>query len=171
MNDLTPATPPNPLDVFLDLSVVLTGFDLADLLATGMGRRYLDEVLTNAGPTATGGLLQAFTEITGEHPVRDSGFLDAVAARIMGPFGPLAQNVIAMWYLGRWNQLPGSWRTTYGAFASDQDHIISPEAYVEGLVWKAIDSHPRSAKAPGFGTWVFPPKVPHTINPNGDTNN
>jgi hypothetical protein len=162
--------PPNAFDVFQDLSVVLTGFDLADLLATGMGRRYFDELLNNAGIEATGAMLQAFAEIVREYPERDQSVLDAVAVRIMEPFAPLAQNVITMWYLGRWNQLPGPWRATYGASAADQDHIISPEAYVEGLVWKAIDSHPRSAKAPGFGTWAVPPNVPHTIPPNDDTN-
>lgn len=168
MNEIIPDTPSNALDVFLDLSVVLTGFDLTDLLATGMGQRYFDELLRNAGPEAPGELLQIFTEVAREHPRRDWRFLDAVAARIMGPFGPLAQNIIALWYLGRWNQLPGAWRTKYGAFASDQDHIVSPEAYVEGLLWKAIDSHPRSAKAPGFGTWAFPPKVPEKIETHGD---
>ena len=57
------------------------------------------------------------------------------------------------------------WRNAHGAFASDQDQIVSPEAYVQGLVWQAIDAHPRSAKPPGFGTWAFPPNVPSEIKP------
>jgi hypothetical protein len=159
-------TPPSALDRFLDLSVVLTGFDEADLQATGLTTVYFNELLNNAGSTATGELFNAFAGIAEKYPVRDQGFLDAIAAGIMGPsFAPLAQAIITMWYCGRWNQLPGPWRDAHGAFASDQDHIISPEAYVQGLVWKAIDAHPRGAKAPGFGTWAFAPNVPSRIPP------
>ena len=166
----TPATPPpapNTFDLFMDLSEVLTGFDQADLVATAMGSTYFNELLQNAGSTATGELLQAYEQITREFPVRDERFLDAVATRIMVPFAALAQNIVTLWYLARWNQLPGAWRAAHGASASDQDHIVSADAYVQGLVWKAMDSHPRAAKAPGFGTWAFPPNVPQTIPPHG----
>ncbi|NNH33825.1 hypothetical protein C9413_32005, partial [Rhizobium sp. SEMIA 4085] len=38
--------------------------------------------------------------------------------------------------------------------------VVSPDAYIEGLLWKAIGAHPAGAKGPGFGSWAFPPKIP-----------
>ncbi len=147
----------------MDLSVILTGFDLIDLQATAMGPAYLDTLIRNAGPNPTGDLLGAYCELAGRYQKRGEAFHRAFSKEIMIPFGPLAQNVITLWYLGRWNQLPPSWRDDHLAFASDQTAIVSPDAYVQGLLWKAIDSHPRSAKAPGFGTWAQPPRVPESI--------
>ncbi len=71
--------------------------------------------------------------------------------------GPLARNLIVLWYLGQWNQLPADWRDAWGANAMDQTCIISPEAYVQGLVWPAIHTHPPGAKMPGYGSWALPP--------------
>lgn len=166
MNAL-PSPAPDTLELFLDLSVVLTGFDLTDLQATAMGPTYLQTLLHNAGSTAPGELLQAFAQLRGEFTRRDPPFLDAFAQRIMLPFAALARNIVSLWYLGRWNQLPREWRDAHGAFASDQDQIVSAEAYVAGLVWASVDSHPRGAKAPGFGTWSFKPDVPEKIPPHG----
>ena len=157
------APPPDTFELFLDLSVVLTGFEQTDLEAAAMGRTYLDELLHNAGADAAGELFQAFEQLRSDIPKRDERFLDAFAQRIMLPFAALARNIVALWYLGRWNQLPREWRDSHGAFASDQDHIVSPDAYVAGLVWQAISSHPRGAKAPGFGTWAFKPDLPDAL--------
>ena len=35
--------------------------------------------------------------------------------------------------------------------------IISAEAYMEGLLWRAAGTHPQGAKQPGYGSWSFPP--------------
>ncbi len=162
-----PEPAPDTLELFMDLSVVLTGFDLTDLQATAMGPVYLQQLLQNAGSVAPGVLLGAFAELRSACQERDQHFLDAFAQRIMQPFSALARNIVSLWYLGRWNQLPREWRDTHGALASDQDQIVSPEAYVAGLVWATLDSHPRGAKAPGFGTWATQPDVPEKIPPHG----
>jgi hypothetical protein len=71
----------------------------------------------------------------------------------------MARNIIKMWYTGNWAQLPQAWRNQHGAGARDVDHVISSQAYQEGLVWRAIGTHPQGAKQPGFGTWALPPRI------------
>ena len=72
-------------------------------------------------------------------------------------FGPVARNLIVLWYTGQWVQLPREWRQRHGANPNDVDLILSADSYTEGLVWDAIGVHPQGAKAPGFATWVSPP--------------
>ncbi len=35
--------------------------------------------------------------------------------------------------------------------------VVSPQAYVESLVWKTFDGHPMGAKPPGYGSWSLRP--------------
>jgi hypothetical protein len=136
---------------FLAASVALTGFDEADLLGTGLLERYLAELVAVAGAPAV------------------AAFLSAVEAAIAGGreltpdvlahprFGPLARSVVSMWYLGSWQRLPEAWYVGGERSPLDVDRVISPAAYVEGLVWRAAGTHPPGAKQPGFGSWSFPP--------------
>lgn len=72
--------------------------------------------------------------------------------------GPVARNVILLWYTGNWNELPQGWRDAYGVSVADVSAVVSAEAYQEGLMWVAGGTHPQGAKEPGFGTWAEPPK-------------
>jgi hypothetical protein len=72
-------------------------------------------------------------------------------------YGPIARNLTALWYTGQWSQLPAEWRNAQGAWANDTTYVVSPSAYVEGLVWKAMGTHPKAAKQPGYGSWALPP--------------
>ena len=56
-----------------------------------------------------------------------------------------------------WFQLPAEWRNVHGAWANDVTFVVSPQSYTEGLVWKAIHTHPPAAKQPGYGSWALPP--------------
>lgn len=144
---------------FVALSVVLTGFDDAELWGTGMVDPYLDWLRSVVGDQRTGDLLSA------SHATIDAaGGKPAVLERLFlmniledEALGPLARNLIVLWYLGQWNQLPADWRDVHGASALDQTCIISPDAYVQGLAWKAIHAHPTGAKMPGYGSWALPP--------------
>ena len=55
-----------------------------------------------------------------------------------------------MWYMGQW--APSVNQATNLAQARN----ISPNAYVQGLVWNLADTHPPGAKQPGFGSWAKP---------------
>lgn len=144
---------------FVALSVVLTGFDDAELWGTGMVDPYLDWLRSVVGDQRTGDLLSA-----SQATIDAAGGKPAVLERLFliniledDALGPLARNLIVLWYLGQWNQLPADWRDLHGASALDQTCIISPDAYVQGLAWKAIHTHPTGAKMPGYGSWALPP--------------
>jgi hypothetical protein len=143
---------------FLELSVVLTGFSRVDLLGTGVAHEYYDTVNAAAGEAIVGRMLAQFAVLKEQH----CG-LDALEAAVQAAFwsdpvlGPVAQNIVQMWYLGQWNQLPEKWRKDNGAHPGDVTRVVSAAAYIEGLVWRAAGTHPSGAKQPGYGTWSFPP--------------
>lgn len=131
-------------DRFVELSSLLTGFDAAELESTGMVRPYLALLTELVGDQIVGELLAASTHDLPDllqHPCH----------------GPLCKNLIVLWYLGQWDQLPAAWRTAYGAHPDDVSRIVSSDAYKEGLVWPAMGSHPPGAKQPGYGSWALPP--------------
>jgi hypothetical protein len=150
----------DPPQDFLELSAVLTGYGRADLLGTGLARRYYDETVSIVGEATVGELLGAAVSSLRAAGGDAAGLEEAVRRKILGDakLGPVARNVIKMWYLGSWYQLPREWREAYGANARDTDHVVSAAAYQEGLVWRAVGSHPPGAKQPGFGTWSLPPQ-------------
>lgn len=152
------------LDLFLTLSRTLTGFSVPELWGTGMVKEYYKVVSSIIGDEMFGELLSRwqYTHIRGEGD--DTILDDLVTAQILkdARFGPLARNLAALWYLGTWTQLPAEWRNVYGAWANDVNFVVSSKSYTEGLVWKAIHSHPKAAKQPGYGSWALPPETDTT---------
>jgi hypothetical protein len=135
-------------DDFLALSELLTGYGRLDLAGTGQVEEYLR-------------LLAA---------VLPAGVLDellctarreaAVERLILGDpkLGPVARNIILLWYRGTWAALPEQWRAAYGASPLDTDHVVSAAAYQAGLQWLAAGAHPAGALQQGFGAWAVPPE-------------
>lgn len=150
-----PAKSPDAVDTFLQLSIVLTGFEEHVLLGTGMLQTYYDELLRIIGAREAGTFLSAYCRVhkRGKTALRKHLLRN-------DRFGPIARNVMTMWYLAMWTQLPREWRDKYGATSYDTDHVVSAAAYRESLVWPAAGTHPMSAKAPGFGTWEKPSALP-----------
>ena len=147
-----------PLDDFLALSSVLTGFRVAELHGTGMAPAYLDAVTAILGESFAARLWMVGHDVV--HRAGDQ--LDTeIGLRLLDDpdLGPPSRNLIVLWYTGQWLQLPGPWRDRHGASPLDVDHILSPESYREGLMWPAIGAHPQGAKPPGFATWVGLPAV------------
>lgn len=133
----------DPLERFVALSAALTGFRQVDIHGTGQAEHHLDLVLSVAGDDLTARLLDA----------------TATTALADPDLGPLARNIIVLWYLGQWDQMPRGWRDRHGAAPADVAHVASAAAFRAGLVWPAIGTHPTSADAPGFGSWATPPAV------------
>ena len=132
-----------PLERFVELSAALTGFRAVDIHGTGQARAHLDLVLAVAGDDLTARLLDA----------------EPGEALADPDLGPIARNLIVLWYLGQWDQMPRGWRGRHGASPRDVAHVASAAAFRAGLLWPAIGTHPTSAKAPGFGSWATPPSV------------
>ena len=150
------------LQQFLKLSAYLTDFAEFQLRGTGQAELYFSTAASIVGDGTMGELLETFCTVEG-NALGDSAQLEkGVRGAILSDekLGPLARNLIKLWYIGTWYQLPGSWRERFGVAAEDKTFIPSPSSYVEGLLWTAIGAHPPGAKAPGYGTWTEPPVIP-----------
>ena len=158
-----PAGPPpprlQPFELFLSFSAIMTGFSEAELHGTAMAKTYFALVPSIVGEAQFGRLLAIWqdTYIRGKG---DETLLEQlVKDQILDDpdLGPIARNVAQLWYLGMWFQMPAEWRNVHGAWANDVTFVVSPQSYTEGLVWKAIHTHPPAAKQPGYGSWALPP--------------
>jgi len=144
---------------FTALSAGLTGYDSAELQSTGQIEVYYGVMTRILGGAIVGELLSAWAKVVEEA----SGEADAILAGLKKDIlpddllGPVAKNLVTLWYTGGWTQMPGEWRSAHGASAEDLDAVISPAAYREGLVWNAIGAHPMSAKQQGYGAWALTP--------------
>jgi hypothetical protein len=135
-----------PLERFVTVSAALTGFRAVDLWGTGQAGPHLRLVLSACGEEHVARLLAADPEDTG-----------AILAD--AELGPIARNMIVLWYLGQWDQMPRHWRDRHGASPADVAGVPSAAAFRAGLVWRAIGAHPTGANPPGFGSWATPPAV------------
>lgn len=144
------------LDAFLDLSAALTGFAPVRLRGTGQAEAYLATLTDVAGAATVDALLDAWREAAKAPEVER-----ALRLRILSDdrLGPLARNVIKMWFVGTWYALPADWREAYATTDRDRTFVVSPEAYTEGLLWPAIGANPSGAKPLGYGMWATPPRI------------
>ncbi|MEU6578946.1 hypothetical protein [Streptomyces sp. NPDC046805] len=156
---------------FLSLSVDLTAFEETALLGTGMAGLYLTKVRDACGDEVTAALLDAHraarTDASGEAksphrtPLDTDVFDRALRHRIFSDdrLGPVARNVIKLWFAGMWYALPPEWTDRYGARAAGETSTVTAASYQEGLLWQAIGANPPGAKAPGYGSWAQPPRI------------
>ena len=150
---------PEFMEYFLDLSVALTGFPKFNLQGTGQVSLYFSTIRDIVGGDMFRELLDTYHRLHVMTVDNAAPLAKRLRSDILGSekFGPIARNIIKLWYVATWYQLPSSWRTTFGANEKDQTFIVSPQAYPEGLLWPTIGVNPPAAKAPGYGTWSEPP--------------
>lgn len=148
------------LDAFLDFSRAATGFSTLRLRGTGQSEAYYSTVTDVVGGAVLDALLDAWARVL-EEADRGSD-LDYVLRREIFDdphLGPIARNVIKLWYVGMWYELPKEWSEAYGARERDVTFTVSPTAYTEGLLWPAMGANPPGAKAPGYASWTGPPRI------------
>ena len=127
---------------FLEISAELTGFCRVELAGTGM----TDDYLAALDAVLPAGLVDRLLAAPRpSQPVDDA------------ELGPVARNVILLWYRGAWSALPQDWRAAHGASPNDKDHVVSAAAYRAGLQWAAACAHPAGAAPQGYGAWAAPP--------------
>jgi hypothetical protein len=145
----------SPRATFLALSAALTGFGSVELEATGLVDAHLEELAAIVGDDTLGQLLGTAAEVLAAEGDRER----LLARRILAQprLGPVARNLVVLWYLGQWDQLPQDWRDTYGASPLDTSRVVSAAAYREGLVWPAVGAHPMGAKPTGYASWASRP--------------
>jgi len=131
-------------DIFLDISVFLTGFNKMELLGTGMLETYFN-VVTNMNNVA---LVESFLSESEKILTKNQGNTEKINNEILHKLMPdslyngLAKNIITMWYMGNW-----------------MNTVISPQSYVQGLIWGVAETHPPGAKQPGYASWSTAPKT------------
>lgn len=145
---------PDPFENFLRFSVQLCGISRFDLLGTGYAKRYYETVEDIVGRDALHRLLEAFAAL----PAPPGKALEAAILR-HPEFGPIAHNIIKLWYTAQWFQLPETWRKSFGASPKDRDFVPYPYAYPESFLGPAVGAHPAGAKPTGHQSWTLPPVV------------
>jgi hypothetical protein len=145
---------------FLALSAVLTGFEQVDLQGTGLAVTYYQTFTDIIRPEICEELWKLTSKVLEDNRHDEGALNTAIRREILASvlFGPLATNIIQMWYLGSWAQLPQAWRNQFGASPADVPKVISAEAYKQSLIYGVIGAHPPGAKQPGFGSWSRPPE-------------
>lgn len=149
------------LERFLAFSAEVTAYPIFDLRGTGLAETHLAAVEQVVGATVLDALLDRYTSAveTVDTPAERA---DRLRRDIFSdPYlGPLARNLVKLWYVGIWYELPRTWTDAYGARPKDVTFTVSSAAYIEGLLWPSIGAHPPGAKAPGYGSWTQPPRIP-----------
>lgn len=145
------------IDNFISLSVVLTGYEatvlkpkndtqkVAEMYFNTLNKEVPADVLTN--------LFSTFSTITTNNTNPDD-INKAVLTQILEDktLGPVARNIIQMWYVGIW----------YSLNTNQVDYVITSTAYTNGLVWKAMYAHPMGFSEENFGYWSDAPQIPNT---------
>ncbi len=127
---------------FAQRCAVLTGFELYDLLATGMADLYLTTARDQVGAAVLDAVLSVVE--------RDPGALSGTELEV-------ARALTYLWYTGAWPRLAPEAHGLLRREEANVEFVVSPDAYTEGLVWRTFNGHPAGAKAPGFATWALRP--------------
>lgn len=143
-------------NLFISMSEELCGIPAFYLRGTGYANAYLDTVLKFVGASSTDRLLATYASLpTCCQKDREA----AVRADLLShdELGPVARNVIKLWYTATWFELPREWHQKYNPVANDRTFVPSAYAYPETLLGPAVGAHPAGAKPTGHQSWVSPP--------------
>ncbi len=156
------ATVTEDLQTFLKLSSTLTGFTEFQLTGTGHAEVYLATARDVVGDGPVVELLRRYDRMSAQAADDVQELHRLLRADILSDelLGPVARNIIKLWFVGTWYQLPSAWRDAFGTSERDVTFVVSPASYSEGLLWPAIGANPPGAKGPGYATWAERPRIP-----------
>ncbi|MFI0884146.1 hypothetical protein [Streptomyces eurythermus] len=163
---------------FVKFSAAVTGFSEFDLWGTGQAEEYYKTVVNQEGPDAIRKVIASDLSAVPSDPVVNSIIKLWYVGVWYGPELVGRMDVAAWTAPGRSGAKPAvpddsrpegsrAWVMS-GQHRAGEDpahggnerkplFVVSPDAYTEGLLWRAIGAHPSGAKAPGYGSWVNPP--------------
>jgi hypothetical protein len=123
------------------------------LLGTGQAEAYLATLEKILPAAFLDDLLVHFAALPAD------GLEAAVERQILADthLGPVARNIILMWYRGVWSRLPDDWRAHFGTLPEDENHLISGAAYQASLQWDIAGAHPIGARHQGYASWSLVP--------------
>lgn len=148
----------NPdLDNFVGLSAILTGFSADDLnpqfSPQPVSVEYLQTLQAKVDAALVTQLLTTYQNIAAQFPAAEQPA--QVQAQILTDpnMGPVARNIIRMWYLSIWYDMNQSQPIT--GFSGGT--VVSSNAYTKGLAWDAMQAHPMGYSEMHYGYWATPP--------------
>lgn len=157
---------------FVKFSATVTGFSEFDLWGTGQAEAYYETAVNQEGPDAIQEAIASDPSAVPANAVVKSIIKLWYVGVWYGPELVGRMDVAAWTAPGRSGAKPavpddsqpeGSEPGQAGeGRANGRDgrtalFVVSPDAYTEGLLWRAIGAHPTGAKAPGYGSWANPP--------------
>jgi hypothetical protein len=167
---------------FVRISARLTGFSEFDLWGTGQAEAYFDTVREQLPEHGGPGAVVSALNSDLASPVASSVIKLWYVGVWYGPELNGREDVAAWTAPGRsgakpavpggsesaesqpWQNVPRQY--TPGADGTGKrkpPFVVSPTAYTEGLLWRAIGAQPSGAKAPGYGSWAEPPAIEDVI--------
>jgi hypothetical protein len=142
---------------FAAMSAVLTGFQASIISPTldpiNLNGLYLQTADTNAGQTLVDQLLAQFQSLQGQPKQVIANTLLATANPNPPQLAWLARSIVKLWYLGSW--FPAAPPPPGGPPANGG--VVSSDAYIGGLAWKAAQAHPMGYSQFSFGYWTSAP--------------
>jgi hypothetical protein len=137
----------NGIEVFLQMSVYLTGFERADLQGTGNLNTFYNKLLDQYTAASDLVTLQSYFDESSKIVEKFGDDALGATAAITETFRPYVKlgtvnsEIITMWYMGEWG-----------------GEVINSDAYTQGLIWTIAEAHPPGAKQPGYGSWARKPR-------------
>ena len=166
---------------FVRFSAIVTGFSEFDLWGTGQAEAYYETVMAQEGPEALRRAISSDPSAVPADPVVKSiiklwyvgvwygpeltGRVDVAAWTAPGRSGakPAVPDDSRPEESLPGQAAPGEQQAGEDRAGGSEDRtppfVVSPDAYTEGLLWRAIGAHPSGAKAPGYGSWANPPAL------------
>jgi hypothetical protein len=150
--------------VFLRISAHLTGFSEEELLGTGMHETYYYTIMKEQDQD----MVRSFFRKANEILVGKTEIKEKIVEHFIPrpekkpplapphdtlPYAGLAKRITLLWYTGIWTTM--NWKDEKPESA--RTAMVSPEAYAQGLIWVAAETHPAGAKQPGYNSWNRPP--------------
>ena len=142
---------------FAAMSAVLTGFQASIISPTldpiDLNGRYLQTADTNATASLVDQLLAQFQSLQGQPKQTIANTLLATGNANPPATAWLARSIVKLWYLGSW--FPAAPPPPGGP--PDNGNVVSANAYIGGLAWKAAQAHPMGYSELSFGYWASAP--------------
>lgn len=148
------------LDNFVGLSAILTGFSAADLnpqfSPEPVAVEYLQTLQAKVDAALVAHLLATYQTIAAQFPPAEQPA--QVQSQILADaqMGPVARNVLRMWYLSIWYTDYNDPNNPVTGFSDGT--VVSSNAYIKGLAWDAAQAHAMGYSEMHYGYWADEPQ-------------
>ncbi len=156
---MTSSMTPSYRNAFVAVSSEVTGITVLELEATGLIDAHAGLFLTILDASNNADQFINAIDTLAASPNPATAIPEVMKDAF---FGPLLSNLISLWYLGEWLQLPAGWYVRGTQPLIDTSTIPSPLAYAQAFAWRDAGAHPPGSRPTGYGGWALPPVIANT---------